>query len=127
PIRGTVAAVSVVLASLAIAQTKAPTPPPALASGTPTPEDAARFLSQATFGPTTALISKVQNEGFDAFLEEQFAAPVSSHMAFVDATGVNPPTLQQTTDAWWTYAISAPDQLRQRIAFALSELLVVSK
>jgi len=127
PIRATVAAVSVVLASLAIAQTEAPTPPPALASGTPTPEDAARFLSQATFGPTTALISKVQNEGFDAFLEEQFAAPVSSHMAFVDATGVNPPTLQQTTDAWWTYAISAPDQLRQRVAFALSELLVVSK
>ncbi len=127
PIRATVAVVSVVLASLAIAQTEAPTPPPALASGTPTPEDAARFLSQATFGPTTALISKVQNEGFDAFLEEQFAAPVSSHMAFVDATGVNPPTLQQTTDAWWTYAISAPDQLRQRVAFALSELLVVSK
>jgi len=105
----------------------APTPPPALGSGTPTPQDAARFLSQATLGPTTDLISKVQNEGFDAFLEEQFAAPVSSHMAFVDATGVNPPTFQQTTDAWWTYAISAPDQLRQRIAFALSELLVVSK
>jgi uncharacterized protein (DUF1800 family) len=104
----------------------APTPPPALASGTPTPQDAARFLSQATFGPTTDLISKVQNEGFDAFLEEQFAAPVSSHMAFVDATGVNPPTFQQTTDAWWTYAIKAPDQLRQRVAFALSELLVVS-
>jgi len=104
----------------------APTPPPALASGTPTPQDAARFLSQATFGPTAALISKVQNEGFDAFLDEQFAAPVSSHMAFVDATGVNP-TFGQTTDAWWTYAISAPDQLRQRVAFALSELLVVSQ
>ena len=104
-----------------------PTPPPALASGTPTPQDAARFLSQATFGPTAALISKVQNQGFDAFLDEQFAMPVSSHMAFVDATGVNPPTFAQTTDAWWTYAISAPDQLRQRIAFALSELLVVSK
>jgi uncharacterized protein (DUF1800 family) len=105
----------------------APTPPPALASGTPTPQDAARFLSQATFGPTTDLISKVQNEGFDAFLEEQFTAPVSSHMAFVDATGVNPPTFGQTTDAWWTYAISAPDQLRQRVAFALSESLVVSR
>jgi uncharacterized protein (DUF1800 family) len=104
-----------------------PTPPPALASGTPTAQDATRFLSQATFGPTTALISKVQNQGFDAFLTEQFAAPVSSHMAFVDGTGVNPPTFQQTTDAWWTYAISAPDQLRQRVAFALSELLVVSK
>jgi uncharacterized protein (DUF1800 family) len=104
-----------------------PTPPPALASGTPTPQDAGRFLSQSTFGATTGLISKVQNEGFDVFLDEQFAAPISSHMAFVDATRVNPPTYQQTTDAWWTYAVSAPDQLRQRVAFALSELLVVSK
>src|SRR3982751_6138073 len=50
----------------------APTPPPPLASGTPTPQDAARFLSQATFGPTNDLITKVQNEGFDSFLEEQF-------------------------------------------------------
>jgi hypothetical protein len=106
--------------------TPIPTPPPPLASGTPTPQDAGRFLSQATFGPTDALISQVQSEGFDAFLDEQFAAPISSHMAFVDATGVNP-TFVQTTNAWWTYAISAPDQLRQRVAFALSELFVVSK
>jgi uncharacterized protein (DUF1800 family) len=104
-----------------------PTPPPALASGSPTPEDAARFLSQATFGPTSALIANVQSVGFDAFLDEQFSAPASSHMAFVDATGVHPPTFQETTDAWWTYASSASDQLRQRVAFALSELLVVSK
>jgi uncharacterized protein (DUF1800 family) len=44
----------------------------------------------------------------------------------VDASGVNPPTITQTNDAWWTYAISAPDQLRQRVAFALSEYFVVS-
>jgi endo-chitodextinase len=107
--------------------TPVPTPPPPLASGTPTPQDAGRFLSQATFGATDALISQVQTEGFDAFLNEQFAAPISSHMAFADATGVRPLTFQQTTDAWWTYAVSAPDQLRQRVAFALSEVLVVSK
>jgi uncharacterized protein (DUF1800 family) len=103
-----------------------PTPPPPLPSGTPTTADAVRFLSQATFGPTTALIATVQGQGFDAFLNAQFAAPLSSHLAFVDASGVNPPTITQTNDAWWTYAISAPDQLRQRVAFALSEILVVS-
>ncbi|HYJ07204.1 MAG TPA: DUF1800 family protein, partial [Chthoniobacterales bacterium] len=32
----------------------------------------------------------------------------------------------QTRDAWWTHAIAGPDQLRQRVAFALSEILVVS-
>jgi uncharacterized protein (DUF1800 family) len=103
-----------------------PTPPPPLASGPPTPTDAGRFLSQATFGATSALIAQVQNQGFDAFLNEQFAAPISSHMAFVDASGVNPPTITQTRDAWWTRAIAGPDQLRQRVAFALSEILVVS-
>ena len=103
-----------------------PTPPPPLPSGTPTVTDAGRFLSQATFGATEALIATVQSQGFEAFLEQQFTAPLSSHLAFVDASGVNPPTMTQTRDAWWTFAISAPDQLRQRVAFALSEILVVS-
>jgi uncharacterized protein (DUF1800 family) len=103
-----------------------PTPPPPLASGTPTVTDAARLLSQSTFGGTDALIAKVQNQGFDAFLNEQFAAPASLHLAFVDASGINPPTITQTNDAWWTRAIAGPDQLRQRVAFALSEILVVS-
>jgi len=103
-----------------------PTPAPPLPTGTPTAADAARFLSQATFGATDALIATVQSQGFDAFLNQQFAVPVSSHLAFVDASGVNPLTITQTNDAWWTYGISAPDQLRQRVAFALSEILVVS-
>lgn len=103
-----------------------PTPAPPLASGPPTVTDAGRFLSQSTFGATSALISQVQNQGFDAFLNAQFAAPISSHMAFVDATGVLPPTMTQTRDAWWTHAVAGPDQLRQRVAFALSEILVVS-
>lgn len=114
-----------------------PTPPPALAAGTPSPTDAVRFLSQSTFGPTDALIGKVQTQGFDAFLDEQFAAPVSSHLAHVDAAVAalpspspsatpNQPTLTHTRDAWWTRAIAGPDQLRQRVAFALHEILVVS-
>src|ERR1044071_8438259 len=103
-----------------------PPPPPPLASGTPTLTDAGRFLSQATFGATNALIAQVQSQGFDAFLNQQFAAPISSHLAFVDASGVNPPTITQTNDAWWTHAVAGPDQLRQRVAFALSEILVVS-
>ncbi len=114
-----------------------PTPPPPLASGTPSAADAGRFLSQATFGGNDALIAQVQSQGFDAFLNEQFAAPISSHVAFVQAAeaafpspspGASPMqlTITQTNDAWWTHAISAPDQLRQRVAFALSEYFVVS-
>jgi hypothetical protein len=49
-----------------------PTPAPPLATGTPTPQDAGRFLSQATFGATGALLTQVQQQGFDAFLNQQF-------------------------------------------------------
>jgi uncharacterized protein (DUF1800 family) len=116
-----------------------PTPPPAVPAGTPTAAAAGRFLSQATFGATDALIAQVQNQGYDAFLNAQFAAPMSSHLAFVDAAVAalpspspspsatpNQPTLTMTNDAWWTNAISGQDQLRQRVAFALSETLVAS-
>jgi len=114
-----------------------PTPAPPLPSVPPTVTDAGRFLSQSTFGATDALIAKVQSQGYEGFLSDQFAAPMSSHLAFVDAAVAalpspapsatpNQPTLTQTNDAWWTYAVSAPDQLRQRVAFALSETLVVS-
>ena len=116
-----------------------PSPPPALPAGTPTAAAAGRFLSQATFGATDALIADVQSQGYDAFLNAQFAAPMSSHLAFVDAAVAalpspspspsatpNQPTLTMTNDAWWTNAISGQDQLRQRVAFALSETLVVS-
>jgi uncharacterized protein (DUF1800 family) len=104
----------------------APTPPPALPSGTPTVADAGRFLAQATFGATDPLITQVQNQGFDAFLNQQFAATLSSHLAFVDASGVTDPDVPESLKAWWTHAITAPDQLRQRVAFALSELFVIS-
>src|SRR2546421_2816415 len=116
-----------------------PSPPPALPAGTPTAAAAGRFLSQATFGATDALIAQVQSQGYDAFLNAQFAAPMSSHLAFVDAAVAalpspspspsatpNQPTLTMTNDAWWTNAIAGSDQLRQRVAFALSETLVVS-
>jgi uncharacterized protein (DUF1800 family) len=116
-----------------------PTPPPALPAGTPTAAAAGRFLSQATFGATDALIAQVQSQGYDAFLNDQFAAPMSSHLAFVDAAFAalptpspspsatpNQPTVTMTNDAWWTRAVAGPDQLRQRVAFALSEVLVVS-
>ena len=116
-----------------------PSPPPALPAGTPTTAAAGRFLSQATFGATDALITQVQNQGYDAFLTAQFAAPMSSHLSFVDAAVAalpspspspsatpNQPTLTMTNDAWWTYATSGQDQLRQRVAFALSEILVTS-
>lgn len=108
-----------------------PPPPPPLPPGPPTAADAARFLTQATFGPTNALIGQVQSIGFNAFLQQQFNAPVSQTLPRVDQAIAALPTDQSPSnnmfqEAWWKNAITAPDQLRQRVAFALSEIFVVS-
>lgn len=102
-----------------------PTPPPPLASGTPSRKDASRFLTQATFGATESEVTNVQRLGFNGWLNQQFAKPATSHVNFVQNSG-HQPSLDDTMNAWWTSAIRAPDQLRQRVAFALSEILVVS-
>jgi uncharacterized protein (DUF1800 family) len=102
-----------------------PTPPPPLPGGTPTAEDAARFLNQCTGGATAALIQEVQRKGFSTFLDEQFALPASSNLRWVDRQTAEP-GWWDTMSAWWTLAVTAPDQVRQRVAFALSEILVTS-
>jgi uncharacterized protein (DUF1800 family) len=83
---------------------------------------AVRFLEQSTFGPTPALITQLQASGFVPFLTSQFAATQST---FPDpATGVN--TITPTAQIFFTNAMSNPDQLRQRVAFALSQIFVTS-
>ena len=83
---------------------------------------AVRFLEQSTFGPTPALVSQVQQSGFVPFLTSQFTAAQST---FPDpATGVT--SIMPTQQIFFTNAMSNPDQLRQRVAFALSEIFVTS-
>jgi uncharacterized protein (DUF1800 family) len=87
---------------------------------------AARFLEQATFGPTPDLINQVQQVGFLNFLQDQFDAPQSTFDdAQPDAQGSfdNPDRLQRR---WFTNALYGQDQLRQRMAFALHKIWVVS-
>jgi uncharacterized protein (DUF1800 family) len=87
---------------------------------------AARFLEQSTFGPTPDLITQVQQVGFAKFLQDQFDAPSS---AFddpqADAQG-NFNSADALQRRWFTNALTAPDQLRQRLAFALHKIWVVS-
>ncbi|HEY5328888.1 MAG TPA: DUF1800 domain-containing protein [Acidobacteriaceae bacterium] len=94
-----------------------------------TASTAARLLDQATFGPTIADIQHVQAVGINAYLTEQFAQPTST----LAQIPTNPLPAACTNTAypcaeseWWTVAITGPDQLRQRVAFAMSEMFVVS-
>jgi uncharacterized protein (DUF1800 family) len=99
--------------------------------------DAARLLRQATFGPTPDSIAHVQQVGVDGFLTEQFASPIISYPDLADWPGTRPMTCTGTCARdnytmfplqthFFRNALYGQDQLRQRVAFALSQILVVS-
>jgi hypothetical protein len=111
------------------------TPPPSAPSPTPAPpsppsaDEAARFLAQSTFGPSEGDIARVQEIGYSGWIDEQLAIAPTPHLTYVRANyslllfGGNFGFMQ---DSFWQQAITEPDQLRQRVKFALSELVVVS-
>ncbi len=123
----------------------------ALVNGTPptplvTPQDASRFLEQATFGATDADIHNVSMNGFQAWLTQQFAMQQTLQEPGVEQALIinNPPcaatdvTCNATLfvqnasdeglvqDSFWQQSITGPDQLRQRVRYALSSLFVIS-
>lgn len=87
---------------------------------------AVRFLNQATFGASEESIVELQNAGsFERWIDQQIAAPVSLTEPFVRANSNG--SLRTTRhEIWWRNALTGPDQLRQRMALALSEIFVVS-
>ena len=126
----------------------APTQPAAV----PTTNDIARFLAQATFGAqltdidaasavvTSNTLSDGTTNSYDAWLNAQFAAPITSIYGDVTTGAANPPwtfsarvnaelngmSPDRVVDGWWHNALTAPDQLAQRVAFAYSEIFVIS-
>lgn len=93
---------------------------------------AARFLTQATYGTTEAEILAVQSLGYNGWIDQQFTIPKSSLYTEVYATrnisnpNNNTYTGSQLFNAWWKQSVTGPDQLRQRIAFALSQIFVAA-
>jgi len=91
---------------------------------------AARLLDQATFGPTLTTIRQVQSTGVDAWITQQFGTPdtplanIPSPLPAV-CLAANTPTNCEESE-WWQTVLTGPDQLRQRVAFALSEMFVIS-
>ncbi len=103
-----------------------PPPPPPLPSGPPSAADAARFLVQASFGPTPQTIATVQSMGYAPWIEDQFTKPRIAHLTYVDALpGTDLPS-ENARESIWKQAIQGNDQLRQRVAWALSEIFVIS-
>ena len=103
--------------------------------------DARRFLAQASFGPTDASVAELMSLGKASWLQKQFALPASDYTGFVYLTSnsnVGCPTGSPETcfrDNYTLFpmqlqffqnALTGADQLRQRMALALSQILVVS-
>lgn len=114
-----------------------PSPAPAVSDAVTTDTEAARFLTQATFGPVRADIDRVKAIGIDAWIDEQEAKPISYLSADTVAEwvaipqggrGMNNarPGFYHRNSAWFKDVMYGEDQLRQRVAFALSQIFVIS-
>lgn len=87
----------------------------------------ARFLTQTTFGATRDEIDRVALIGRDLWLLEQLGKTPTLHLPRYQALLAQSASATDARYAtWWEIALTAPDQLRQRVAFALSETFVVS-
>jgi uncharacterized protein (DUF1800 family) len=96
-----------------------------------TETEAARFLLQASMGVTREQIQRVQNLGFSGWLDEQFnIAGNGTRWDWLVKKGMNAANYRNSQAGFdscaWRKLISSPDTLRQRLTFALSEILVVS-
>jgi uncharacterized protein (DUF1800 family) len=113
-------------------QTFTPPPaPPAWTDDHANTNAIVRFLSQATFGASSNDIASVKSLGYTSWINNQLSLPVTHGLTNVLANPYSDPTdLYQSPlwfNTWWQQSITAPDQLRQRVAFALSEIFVVSE
>jgi uncharacterized protein (DUF1800 family) len=90
---------------------------------------AARFLDQATWGPTPESIAVLERTGIEDWLKAQFSAPLSDlpDQPILTSTGTSNTDLTPVQAAFFQNAVSGPDQLRQRVAFILSQIWVVSQ
>jgi uncharacterized protein (DUF1800 family) len=109
------------------AASPAPPPPPPPSIGK---AEAFRFLNQATFGATEAEAQRVMNMGVEAWIDQQLTQPASLQLPHLQ--GLPRPQFlfelqPDRVDIWFRNALHGPDQLRQRVVFALSEIMVVSQ
>ncbi len=105
---------------------------------------ASRFLTQATFGPTLKEIDQLASTGYSAWLTAQKTALPTRHQRYIEqiyadfyGPRIDPTYGRNVMDnfindnnvltPFFRAALHGPDQLRQRMAFALSQICVVSR
>ena len=97
--------------------------------------EAARFLTQATFGPNADGVAQARTLGYSSWIDLQLGLSPTLQRPTIEAqiaaqVVVSPLNAQAyrayRVERWFNTAVTAPDQLRQRVAFALSQILVLS-
>jgi uncharacterized protein (DUF1800 family) len=97
--------------------------------------EAARFLNQASFGASELSNEALQKAGYNVWFDQQFALPATSHRAYWEAANAAAIAADpvggragqdEVFESFWKQALTSNDQLRQRMAFALSQIFVVS-
>jgi uncharacterized protein (DUF1800 family) len=83
---------------------------------------AARFLEQASWGPDAQSIAHLQDVGLEAWLGEQFTQPPTLYKDSISSAD----NLTDQQSEFFVHATTGADQLRQRVAYALSQIFVVS-
>jgi len=110
----------------------------AFAAGDPLPEPlsapvlaelrrrAARLADYGTFGANEATVTRIVENGWEAWVDEQLALPITPVWPGAELDGGLLPNKYNFFESWWTNTVLAPDQLHQRVGFALSQWFVVS-
>jgi hypothetical protein len=99
-----------------------------------TPKNCAKLLYFSTFGPKGNDISDVMTHGYVSWLNQQFELSPTLHQPTVEQYGqlsaMRRPERSNENNrlsVWWQHTLTAPDQVRQRVAHAWSQIFVVSK
>ena len=113
------------------AETPPPLPPPPPPTVGLTLSEASRMLAQSSFGATRAEVDRVKTMGVNAWLDEQFAmARSTGHVEWLRAQGYDATGFENTRQPMdysvWRKFLSSPDGLRQRMVFALSQIMVIA-
>lgn len=96
---------------------------------TTTMESAGRLLNQISFGPSVSSILYVESTGIAATIDEQLSVPayqIPLADPLAETSGDCGSFACTTEYYWWNDIIFGQDQLRQRVAYALSQIFVVS-
>lgn len=94
--------------------------------------EAARFLNQATFGATQVSILQLKSSGIVGWMNQQMgmqqtlARPFLETLTPIENAAGNSLSQTHRVHRWMDTAVNAPDQLRQKVAWALGQMIVVS-